>query len=132
MWYLDVHTTTTGDRRFTKSCRGSSSAETISPFAEDESLFIQFKSWARCDLENLTIKRAAEWVNNKVLAEWTVQDMLSHNIAVAVKLNDVSRWMREAGFKYVAYKKSYYVDRHEAADVIADRNKYLRKKLKTK
>eukprot|EP00560_Eucampia_antarctica_P001784 CAMPEP_0197841566 /NCGR_PEP_ID=MMETSP1437-20131217/46256_1 /TAXON_ID=49252 ORGANISM="Eucampia antarctica, Strain CCMP1452" /NCGR_SAMPLE_ID=MMETSP1437 /ASSEMBLY_ACC=CAM_ASM_001096 /LENGTH=157 /DNA_ID=CAMNT_0043451347 /DNA_START=1109 /DNA_END=1579 /DNA_ORIENTATION=+ len=64
MRYLDVHTTTTGDLRFTKSCRGSSSAETISPFAEDESLLIQFKSWARCDLEHLTIKRVSEWVND--------------------------------------------------------------------
>ena len=53
--------------------------------------------------------------------------MLSHNITVPVELNVVSRWMRKAGFKYDAYKKCYYVDRHEAADVIADRNKYLRK-----
>ena len=39
-WYLDLHTTTTGDLRFNKSQRGSSSAEILSPFQEDESLLI--------------------------------------------------------------------------------------------
>jgi hypothetical protein len=33
--------------------------------------------------------------------------------------------MRDAGFKYAAHKKCYYVDRHEDSDVVADRNEYI-------
>ena len=125
MWYLDLHSTTTGDLRFTKSGRGSSSAAAISPFAEDESLLVQFKAWACSDLEHLTIKKARDWVNEKLLAEFTVENLRALNISYPVKENVVSNWMREAGFRYAAYKKSYYMDRHEAPDIVADREKYL-------
>jgi hypothetical protein len=33
--------------------------------------------------------------------------------------------MRDAGFKYAAHKKCYYVDRHEDSDVVDDRNQYI-------
>jgi hypothetical protein len=35
--------------------------------------------------------------------------------------------MRDARFKYEAYLKCYYVDRHEDPDVMADRAKYIPK-----
>ena len=37
--------------------------------------------------------------------------------------------MREAGFSYEAHKKSYYVDRHEDDDVVADRHIYINEDL---
>jgi len=125
MWYLDMHSTTNSDLCFTKSARGSSLAAATSPFQEDESLLVQFKAWARSDLEHLTIKKATEWTNEKLLAGWTMENLKAMNISVPVKENVVGRWMKEAGFCYAAYKKSYYVDRHEAPDVVESRNKYL-------
>ena len=38
----------------------------------------------------------------------------------------VSRWMKEAGFRYAKHKKCYYVDRHEDKDVIEDRVTYVK------
>ena len=35
-WYRDMHTTTTGDLRFTKSARGASSSEDCPPFRKDK------------------------------------------------------------------------------------------------
>lgn len=90
MWYLDLHTTTTGDLCFTKSTRGSSSAAATSPFQEDESLLVQFKAWARSDLEHLTIKKATEWTNEKLLAGWTMEQLKAMNISVPVKANVVA------------------------------------------
>ena len=97
-WYRDMHTTTTGDLRFTKSARGASSSEACSPFSKDKSLLIQFKAWARSDLEKLTVKKATRWVNEKLLAEWTATNLKNSNIVYPVKENVVARWMREAGF----------------------------------
>ena len=125
MWYLDLHSTTTGDLHFTKSACGSSLTAATSPFQEDESLLVQFETWARSDLEHLTIKKSTEWTNKKLLAGWTMENLKAMNISVPVKENVVARWMNEAGFCYAAYKKSYYVDRHEAPDVVESRNKYL-------
>ena len=68
-WYQDMLTTTTGDLRFTRSFCGKSSSMACSPYAEDESLLVEFKSWAWSDLDKLTIKKAAEWVNKKVCRE---------------------------------------------------------------
>ena len=33
--------------------------------------------------------------------------------------------MKKAGFRYQRHTKSYYVDRHEDPDVVADRNQYV-------
>ena len=75
-------------------------------------------------------KKATDWVNEKLLAEWAVKDLRANNITVPVKPNVVSNWMKEAGFQYAAYKKSYYVDRHEALGIIQARNKYLKQNFK--
>ena len=56
-WFLDLHSTVTGDLQFTKSARGESSWFASSPFSEDESLLAQFKAWTRSDLQQLTMKR---------------------------------------------------------------------------
>jgi hypothetical protein len=37
--------------------------------------------------------------------------------------------MREAGFSYEAHKKSYYIDRHEDDDVVANRHVYINEDL---
>ena len=81
MWYLDLHSTTTGDFCFTKSARGSSLAAATSPFQEVESLLVQFKAWARSDLEHLTIKKSTEWTNKKLLAGWTMENLKAMNIS---------------------------------------------------
>ena len=43
-----------------------------------------------------------------------------------VKENIVARWMQEAGFRYGAYQKTYYVNRHKAPGVVADQRSYLK------
>ena len=89
-------------------------------FTEDESLTSQFKSWARNDLEYLTVKKAWEFINLKLLKNWTAQQLEINRISYHVSEYITSRWMKEVGFKYELYKKSYYVDRHEDEDVVSD------------
>jgi hypothetical protein len=72
-WYLQLH-----ERRETRkgvglglkwmrSSRGRTSRSAKSPFSEDESLMVQFKSWARSDLETLTVNKAQAWINKTLL-----------------------------------------------------------------
>jgi hypothetical protein len=93
------------------------------PFAEDEHLVLQFKLWARSDLEHLTVGKAAIWVNEDLLNDWTTQQLRNYQISYPVSNYVVGRWMREAGFRYAGHKKSYYVDRHKDDDVVEDRNR---------
>ena len=81
---------------------------------------MQFKTWARQDLEHLSIKKSHEFVNNTLLASWTAQQLQINKISFPVSEHIVGRWMKETGFKYEQHKKSYYVDRHEDPDVIQD------------
>ena len=125
-WYLDLHlSSSNGDIRFPKSKKGYSSSAAISPFSQDECLMIQFKSWAKSDLENLTIEKATNWINNNFLNEWTAKELTNYKISYPVSKHIVASWMKEAGFHYAGYKKSYYVDRHEDPDVVIDREKYI-------
>ena len=77
----------------------------LSPFAEDKSLTVQFKSWARVDLEHLTIHKVQDFINNKLLCDWTTQQLRVNKISYPVSIYIVSRWMKEAGFRYKAQKK---------------------------
>ena len=45
-------------------------------------------------------------MNKKFLAGWTVENLKAMNISVPVKENVVANWMKEAGFRYAAYKKT--------------------------
>ena len=56
-----------------------------------------------------------------------MKQLKASNIAVPLATHTVSRLMNEAGFRYAAYKKMYYVDRHEAPDVVASRKIYVEK-----
>lgn len=122
-WYLQLHETT--ELRFKRSNRGRDSFHARSPFAEDELLLVQFKSWARIDLEHLSIKKSQDFINSKLLADWTAQQLSVYKISYPVTEYIVARWMKEAGFRYEKHKKSYYVDRHEDPDVVSDRKSYL-------
>lgn len=70
IWYRDLHTTIDGDLCFTKFEKGLISVAPISPFLEDKSLLLQFKIWARMDLEYLKINKATEWANMRMLSGW--------------------------------------------------------------
>jgi hypothetical protein len=128
-WYLQLHERPQTKKgvilKWMRSSRGRISRSAKSPFSEDESLMVQFKSWARSDLETLTVKKAQEWVNKTLLKDWSAHDLDNAKILFPVSQNIAARWMLEAGFKYERHKKSYYVDRHEDTDVLADRNKYI-------
>ena len=86
---------------------------------------MQFKSWARQDLEHLSIQKSQEFINLKLLSGWTVQQLETNKISYPVSEFIVSRWMREAGFKYEVHKKSYYIDRHEDEDAVSNRKTYI-------
>ena len=108
-----------------RSSRGSVSRSAKSPFSVDESLMVQFKPWARSDLETLTVNKAQAWINKVLLKDWSAEDLDNSKILYPVSRNIAARWMLEAGFKYERHKKSYYVDRHEDTNVLADWNKYI-------
>ena len=128
-WYLQLHERRADKKGFVlkwlRSSRGRISRSAKSPFSEDESLNMQFKSWARSDLETMTVYKAQAWINNILLRDWSAEDLNNSKILYPVSSNIAARWMLEAGFKYQRHKKSYYVDRHEDTDVLADRNKYI-------
>ena len=54
-WYLQLHETES--LQFKRSDRGRASYFAKSPFSEDESLMVQFKSWCRVEIEHLTVKK---------------------------------------------------------------------------
>ena len=124
-WYQECHTTP--KLQFSRSKRGRESFFQKSPFSEDECLTLQFKSWARQDLEHLNVKKAAEFINTRLLSSWSVQQLNTNKISYPVTEFVVARWIREIGFKYEKHKKCYYVDRHEDEDVVEDRKTYLSK-----
>ena len=131
-WYNNMKTTTTCDFCFTKSARGSSSSRDRSPFSKDKKHLIQFKSWVCSNLDNLTVFKAIEWINDKILSERTASKLKYAHITYPVKPNVVSGWMNKAGFRYAAYKKLYYVDQHKASDVVEDQERYLKRKFEDK
>ena len=122
-WYLDLHETKS--MRFKRQERGKNTAIAVSPFSENEELTLRFKAWARVDLENLNILNARDFINDKLLKDWTAAQLKSNRISYPVSPYIVGRWMREAGFRYERYKKTYYVDKHEDPDVIKYCNTYL-------
>ena len=128
-WYLQLHERRENKKgvvlKWMRSSRGRYSRSAKLPFSEDESLMVQFKSWARSDLETLTVDKAQAWVNKILLKDWSAEDLDNSKILFPVSRNIAARWILEAGFKYKRHKKSYYVDRHEDTNVLADQNKYI-------
>ena len=122
-WYLQLHEIKS--LKFRRSERGRSSYFAKSPFIEDECLTVQFKSWARQDLEHLSIKKSQDFINEKLLSKWNAEQFLTNKISFPVSEYIVSRWMKEAGFKYEKYKKCYYVDRLKYDDVVSDCKTYV-------
>ena len=88
-WYLDLHKTKS--LKWRRSERGRASYFAKSPFAEDELLLMQFKSWARQDLEHLNIHKSREFINLKLLSDWTVQQLETNKILYPVSEFIVSR-----------------------------------------
>ena len=105
--------------------RGRISRSAKLPLSKDESLVVQFKSWARSELETLTVNKAQAWVNKSLLKDWSAKDLDNLKIRYPVSCNIVARWMLEAGFIYERHKKLYYLDPHKDTDVLADQNKYI-------
>ena len=73
---------------------------------------IQLKSWARSDIEHLTVSKKQEFVNDKLLKDWNVKELSTSKIAYPVSMGVVSQWMKEAGFRYMKHIQCYYVDFH--------------------
>jgi hypothetical protein len=85
---------------------------------EDESLMVQFKSWACSDLETLTVNKVQAWVNKNLLKDWSAKDLDNSTILFPVSRNAAAQWMLEAGFKYKRHKTLYYVDWHEDTNIL--------------
>ena len=122
-WYLDIHKSKS--LKFRHSYEGRASYFAKSPFGENKYLNMQLKSWARQDLEHLSIRKAQNFVNLNLLSDWTAQQLETNKISYPVSEYVVARWMKEAGFSYEVHKKSYYVDRHKDEDVVSNRKAYL-------
>jgi len=56
------------------------SNEANSPFSEDKSLMIQLKSWARQDLEHLTVKKSSAFINDVLLSDWSAAQLQNYKI----------------------------------------------------
>ena len=91
-WYLALHRY--DSIKFRRSKRGRESYLEISPFMEDELLLTQFKSWARIDLEHLSVQKSQDFINTKLLADWTAHQLCVNIISYPVAEFIVTRWMR--------------------------------------
>jgi hypothetical protein len=49
----------------------------VAAFSDSEDLSVQLKSWARADIEHLTIQKAARFVNEDLLRDWTADQFRS-------------------------------------------------------
>ena len=64
-------------------------------------------------------------INTKLLINWTACQLYTNIILYPVSECIVSRWMKDAGFKYEKYKKLYYMDQDDDEDVVSDRKTYV-------
>jgi hypothetical protein len=71
---------------------------------------IQLKGWGWANLEKLSVESARDWINERLLSKFTAKQFTNLNIAYPVSPHIISWWMHEAGFRYEARRKSYYVD----------------------
>jgi hypothetical protein len=127
-WYREL--TQSQSLKFRRNLRGRASDAARSPFNEDEGMMMQLKGWGRANLEKLSVDSAREWINETMLSKFTAEQFTNLNISYPVTPHIASRWLREAGFRYEAHRKSYYVDRHEAPDVVHTRKKYVGRSFK--
>jgi hypothetical protein len=80
-WYLELHHNFDINSNkhsmlnlcFKRSEHGRTLWAAESPFSQDEALMMQFKSWARADVEHLTVEKSTEWVNEQLLQDWTLE-----------------------------------------------------------
>jgi hypothetical protein len=72
---------------------------------------------------NLTAAEFCEWVNDYLLPTSTLDNTLPQRIG----LTTATRWMHELGFSVINKSKGIYIDGHERDDVVASRNRFLRK-----
>jgi hypothetical protein len=89
-------------KRFPVSMRGEVlDAKLMSPFhAEfgDEGLTMKFKSWAKVNLEGLTILRATKYINQELCSDIQCDHAVNMGIEFPVSPATVSRWMKACGF----------------------------------
>ncbi len=115
----DVGTTDFG--KFSRSKRGVPLIQKNLHFMYDIDLRIKFKAWAKDTIKTFTIQKACDWINDNVVGDWNGKKLKEHNISYPATPYIVSGWIQQIGFEYKQYRKSYYVDRHEDADVVASR-----------
>ena len=63
------------DLKSKRDNRGQGSEIAKSFFAEAEELTMQFKMWARSDMEHLNIMKAQEFIINNLVSKWTVSKL---------------------------------------------------------
>jgi hypothetical protein len=118
--------------RFPFSRQGrSKDCKTMSPLTGDdgdEQFAMEFKTWAKANLETLTINGATAKLST-MLGDWTAKQLDHLNIEMPLKPWTVSRWMQDAGFVYSVYKKKYFVNTHEKDDVVKHRQAYVAESL---
>ena len=71
-------------------------------------------------LKNSQLKERFDAIKN-----WTCEQLEALNISIPLKSHTVAKRMRNAGFVYSQYKKSYAVYTHERSDVIEARRQYV-------
>ena len=136
-WYRDFHQGKECDEdpdkivvveRFPWSLRGRLNKTAVkSPLdAEfgDEQLTMRFKTWAKENLEELSVERARLWFTAEI-GDWSFDELSAYNIVAPLQKHTVANWMRDAGFVYSQYKKSYAVNTHERPDVVEARRDYV-------
>ena len=72
---------------------------------------------------NLTCIKFSEWVNVDLFPN----ENLAPGFPRKISVESGWKWMHELGFEVIAKKKGTFVDGHERDDVVAYRNKFLRR-----
>jgi len=105
-WYIQLHESNL--LKFRRSEKGRAAYFMKSPFVEDESLTLQFKSWARSNLEHLSVRKAWDFINLKLLNKWpnsnlrpTESRILKTNFALEIYEHC---WIQMAKRKYLTLR----------------------------
>ena len=105
-------------------------ATLMSLSALPETFAVLFQKWCMANLKTLSIKSATEYLTNILFKDVSPTLFSSWNIRFPISPSTAYTWMLRVGCERGHAQAGYYTDRHEAPDVVAYRQEYVRRSIK--
>ena len=94
-----------------------------------ETLESIFRRWIKSNLKEMSIARATAYLNDELFKSVPLKTFKTFHVSYPIAPSVAYTWMIRVGCERSVNKKNYYVDRHEAPDVVKYRNSYVRRDL---